>query len=330
MAINVADVITQFGAFYKPGSDNQRNLRNMLYASKETSMYFQDRPTEDTIWRGTLASMNRVVQPFQKAYTPIGTITFKPNQFDLFKLKIDLQETPDDLEATYLGFLAALPVVERASWPFVRWFLENHVMPKKNEDLELNEYYKGVYAAPTPGTAGAVSTAMNGVRRVIRAYNTAGRTNLGTGAIATGAPNADDAVFVGQIEAFVESIPELFRGKIDYIFMSKSLVTKYRRGKRAKYGSLQNYLTGTGVDNLLTIEDYPTIQVKGLLSQSASNLIWTSIPENRIRPVKKGALENTMLVKEFAPRTVSAYTDWWEALNFEVPEFIFHNDQDLV
>jgi hypothetical protein len=32
---------------------------------------------------------------------------------------------------------------------------------------------------------------------------------------------------------------------------------------------------------------------------------------------------------ESLKREVFLYTDWWEALNFEVPEFIFHNDQDL-
>jgi hypothetical protein len=32
---------------------------------------------------------------------------------------------------------------------------------------------------------------------------------------------------------------------------------------------------------------------------------------------------------ESAKRVVSAYTDWWEVLNFEVPEFVFTNDQDL-
>jgi hypothetical protein len=32
---------------------------------------------------------------------------------------------------------------------------------------------------------------------------------------------------------------------------------------------------------------------------------------------------------ESAKRAVDLMTDWWEALNFEVPEFIFTNDQDL-
>jgi len=323
MSINVTDVVTQFGAFYKPGSDNQKNLRNMVYKAVETAQYFQNRPTDDTIWRGTKASLDRVVQPFQKAFTPISTLTFKPNQFDLFKLKVDVEEAHDDIESTYLGFLADLQEVDRAKWPFVRYWLEQHIMPKKDEDLETAEYFKGVYATPTSGVAGAEGTAMNGLRKVIRGYNTAGRTNLGNGAILTGAPAASDKDFCTQIEEMAEAIPSLFRSRIDHLFMSKELELKYKRGKRTKYNI--NYLQ---TPELYTIEDFPNISVKGMESHSSSNLIWASIPANRIRPQKKASLANTMKV-ESAKRVVSAFTDWWEALNFEVPEFVFHNDQDL-
>lgn len=329
MSINVADVVAQYGAFYKPGSDNQKNLRNMIYKAKETAALFQDRPSDDTIFRSNMASLTRVVQPFQKAYTPIGALTFKPNQFDLFKMKIDLQETPDDLEATYVGFLANVAEIERAKWPFVRWWLEQHVMPKAEEDLETAEYFGGVYAAPADGVAGAAGTSMNGIRKVIRGYATAGRTNLGNGAIATGAAADADADYCTQVEEFFEAIPSVFRSKLDLICVSPENLLKYRRGKRAKYGKDFNFLTNTGVSALLTLEDFPNVQVKGLESHAGSDLMWTSLPQNRIRALKKAALGNTMLVKEFAPRTVSAYTDWWEALNFEVPEFVFHNDQDL-
>ena len=78
-----------------------------------------DRPSEDTIYRATLSQLNRIVQPFQKAFTPIGTTKFTPNQFDLYKLKVDMEETPDDLESSYLGFLAAQPEQDRSNWLFV-------------------------------------------------------------------------------------------------------------------------------------------------------------------------------------------------------------------
>ncbi|HRH61280.1 MAG TPA: hypothetical protein PL045_11950, partial [Chitinophagaceae bacterium] len=233
---------------------------------------------------------------------------------------------------TYEGFLADLEELDRSKWPFVRWWMQNHIMPKKDEDLELNEYFNGVYAAPTPGTAGAVNTSMNGLRKAIRVYNTAGRTNLGdsgSGPIATGAPSADVADWCTQVEEFVNDIPSQFRSRIDYVFMSKDNELHYKQGKRKKYGKDINFVDQNGVPGLITIEDYPNIKVKGLESHTGSDLIWCTIPENRIRPVKKASLANTMLVQQFAPRVVSAYSDWWEVLNFEVPEFVFHNDQDL-
>jgi hypothetical protein len=240
-------------------------------------------------------------------------------------MKVDMSETPDDLESTYLGFLASQPEADRKDWLFVRWLIEVHVMAKIQEDLETSEYFAGVYAAPTAGTPGAAGTAMNGLRKVIRAYNTAGRTNLGNGAFAMGAPDADDAIFVGQIEAFADAIPSLFRSKIDGFFMRKELVTKYVRGKRKKYN--QNYAQAA---DLRVVEDYENIKIIGLESMSSanSNLIFATIADNRVRPTKKATLANTMKI-ESAKRVVDLLTDWWEALNFEVPEFVFHNDQDL-
>jgi hypothetical protein len=324
MAINVVDVIAQFGAYYKPGSDNEKNLRNTLYKPSETAAFFAPRPTEDTIYRGNLASLDRIVQPFQKAFTPIGTFKFAPNEFALYKLKIDLQENPDDLEATYLGFLANLPEADRAQWPFVRWAIENHIKQRRDQDLEENEYFAGVYAAPGAGVAGAAGTSMNGLRKVIRGYNTAGRTNLGAGAIATGALAADPVDFCTQVEDFVRSMDKRLRTRVDKIFMSNDNELKYRDGKDKKYN-----LTYAKDTDLQTINKFPTVSVQGLESHNGSDMIWATIPANRIAPVKKASMKDSMKVQQFAPRVVSFYTDWWESLNFEVPEFIVHNDQDL-
>ncbi len=323
MSINVSDIITQFGAYYKAGSDNAANLRNKLYAPSETAAFFQNRPTSDTIYRGTYASLDRVVQPFQKAFTPIGAITFEPNSFNLYELKIDKNETPDDLAATYEGFLADLDTNDRTQWPFVRWLIDNHIMPKKDEDLEINEYFTGIYAAPTPGTAGAAGTAMNGLKKTITDYNTGGRTNLGNGPIAMGAPADDPSDFVVQIESFAASIPKILRPKIDFIFMNQDLGLRYKQGKKKLYNTYY-----AAESDLLTVSLFPNMVVQPLTSMGESNMIWTSIPTNRIRPQKRPNSGNALEVKEFSPRQVSMFGDWWEALNFEVPEYVISNDQE--
>lgn len=320
--LNVAALVAQFGAYYKPGSDNERNLRSAIYGTSRLASYFQDRPTVDTIWRGTLAELERIVQPFQKAWTPIANLVFTPNEFVLYKLKIDLEVFPDDIEATYLGFLGGLPELDRKNWPLIRYMIEKHAMGRKLKDMML-EYYQGVYAAPGVGVAGAAGTAMNGLRKTIRDYNTAGKTNLGNGAIASGAAAADDADFCEQLEAWVEELPDEFKTEVDAIMISDALARKYRRGKRKKYNI--NYAQ---VDDLSTIEDQSNIRVVGDVAMNGSELWFTTIPDNRIRPIKKAAQGETMQV-ESAKRAVHIYTDWWEALNFEVPQFIFHNDQDL-
>ncbi|OLY92299.1 hypothetical protein SAMN05444008_11565 [Cnuella takakiae] len=324
MAIAVAAVVTQFGAYYINNPDNMKRLRNMLYLPADTATYFQERPGDDTVYRGVLATLNRIVQPFQKAFTPIGTITFEPNQFPLFKIKVDMSETPDDLEATYLGFLASQPEADRAQWLFIRWLIEVHVMAKIQQDLELNEYFKGVYAAPTPNTAGAAGTAMDGIRKVIRGYNTAGRLNLKNGPQVLGAIPTDPVECVTYLEKFADGIPSVFRSKLDAIFVAPEVAIRYKRGKREKYN-----LNYAQTNDLQSLEDYPKIKVVGLESHAGSGLVWTSLPENRIRATKKAVLGNTMKV-ESAKRVVDLLTDWWESLNFEVPEFVFTNDQDLV
>lgn len=320
--INVAAVTAQFGAYYKPGSDNEKNLREMIYNKSRIATLFQDRPTTDTIWRGTMAELNRIVQPFQKAWTPIGELKFTPNEVAMFKLKIDLELYPDDIEATYLGFLGSLPELDRKNWPLVRYLIEKHAMSRKDKDM-LSEYFLGVYAAPGVGVAGAANTAMNGLRKVIRDYNTAGKTNLGNGPIASGAAAADDADFCVQVEEWVEALPDEFKPELDVVIMSDKNARKYMRGKRKKYNI--NYAQ---VTDLMTIEDQSNIRVVGDVAMNGSDLFFTTIPDNRIRPIKKAELGSTMQV-ESAKRAVQVYTDWWEALNFEVPQFIFHNDQDL-
>lgn len=323
MAIDIAQVIAQFGNYYIQNEDNMRRLSNMLYHADGTASYFQKRPTADTIFRCTMASLSRVVQPFQKGFTPIGTLLFKPNQFPLFKLKVDMQEEVDVLEPSYLGFMAALEDLERANWPIIRWLIEVHVMAKIKEDLELNEYWGGVFAAPAPGMAGDEGTGMDGLKKILDGYNTAGRTNMGDGPIVLGALPADDSDLVDYLEEFADKIPKLLRKKVDGIFIREDKVVNYIRGKRKKYN--QHYAQST---DLKQIEDYPHIKIIGLDSMAADNTdrIWATIPQNRLHVQKKAGLKETMKI-ESEKRVVNMFNDWWEVLNFEVPEFIITNDQ---
>lgn len=329
MAIEIADVVTQFGAYYQPQGQNLSTLKKLLYATSQTSALFANRPQESDYFRSVAAKTSSVLQAFQKAFTAKGTTTFEPNQFPLFHMKIDFSDYPDEFEGSYLGFIDPLDDLARANWPYVKWLIEQHILSAKEEDMEKFVAFLGVRATPTPGTAGLTLGSMDGLRKVIRGYNTAGRLYLGNGPLVMDAIAADPKDFCTQVEDWVDSIDPTFRKTLKDICMSETLASRYKKGKRAKYGENVNYLSGTTPADRATIEDYPSLSVTGLLSHEGSEMIWASPAMNRIRPLKKSKLANVFKVEE-AKREVAIMTDWWEALNFEVPEWVVTNEHDLV
>ncbi len=315
MSIVITDVITEYGDYYLDHGQNTNDLFRKLYRPSTTASYFRSVPTNDTIVRKGSSEMDRVLQPFQKAFTPIGTLTFKPNPIELFQLKIDKNEYPDDIVDSWLGFLEG-DGIDRTQWPFVRWMLEVHVFEKANEDYELNEAYAGVYAAPTPGTAGAAGTAMNGIKKQLTDYGA--RVNTITmGAAPTAAQD-----FCEYVEDYVAAHHKEYRKRIDAVFLNEDAELLYREGKRLKYN-----LQYAQVANLETVFHFPQCKVVGLPSMGSSNKLWSTLAQNRFRFIKKQKNQAAAMVKEFSARAVSVYTDWWEVLGFVHPESVYMSEQ---
>lgn len=314
MAIVLTDVINEYQGYYLDHGQNMTNLTKKLLRPSVTASHFALRPTNQTTYRMADAAIERVLQPFQKQFTPTGTLTFKPWATDLANLKIDKQEYPDEIVDSWLGFLEGEGIV-REEWPFVRWMLEEHVIPQAQEDFELNESFAGVYAAPTPGTPGAAGTAMDGI--AAQFTRMAGRKNV----ISMGAMPAADEDVVEYIEDFFAQIDKEERRLIDKLFVNEDVHLKYRRGKRAKYN--KNYAQEAELDRLI---DFPQAMVTGLPSMGTSDMIWATRAINRVRPLKKSDTVKPV-VKEFSARQISIYSDWWTVLTFNRPESVFVNDQ---
>lgn len=317
MGVIITDLVTEFGAYYKDAGQNEKSLRETLYRGAETANEFLTIPTDNTKEDFGNASLSRVLQPFQKAFTALGDLTVAPVSIDLFKIKVDLTVYPDDIDKSWLGFLAKLPEQDRAKWPLVRYIMEKHLVQRKDEDHELNEIYAGVYAAPTPGTPGSAGTAMHGIKKkIIDAIADGLITPFVLGAVPT-----DVEDFCTYVEEFVAAIPHKFRSRLKKVYMSEDNALKFKQGKRKKYN------TYYGQEDLMSVADYPNIKVVGLPSMGTSNKLWTTLEENKIRLVKKAALGSTFRI-ESQKREVAVLTDWWEGVGFPYPSFVFTNDQD--
>lgn len=313
MAIVLTEVLSEYGAYYLNSGQNQNDLMQKLHRPSVTAAEFALLPTDQTRIQKGNSALTRVLQPWQKGFTPIGDLTFTPNPIDLYKIKVDVQMDADDIEDSWLGFLAGTGI-DRALWPIIRFFIEQHVILQAQEDFELNEVYHGVYAAPTPGTAGAAGTSMNGIKKILT-DNVADINVISMGAI----PVADEDV-VTYVEDFVAQMSKEYRKRATKLYMNEDVHLQYRRGKRSKYN--QHYAQETDVDRVI---DFPQMSVMGLPSMGTDSKIWTTIPGNMIRPLKRAEFSN-FKVGEYSPRQISMYTDFWTVCSFNRFQDVFTND----
>lgn len=316
--ITIADIIAQWGAYYIDQRQNMDRIHQQLFELGGTQDAFETIPTEDTVLRYSEAEVQEVIQPYQDAYTPKGGVTFKPVEIPLFQIKVDQQFNPNKLAASWLGFLTDKKT-NRTTWPFIKWFIEAYLIPKIKEDMELQAIYKGVYAPPVAGTAGAANTSMDGMRKRINDAITA--TSITP--IVTGAPSTDPVTWVTQVEDFLEAIPERYWATTQELNMSRKLALRFRKGMRAKYNS--NYELTDSISDML---DFP-VTVKGRGSMIGSTKIWMTPKQNAKRGIKWGDNAN-MFEIEKVDRQVKIYTDWWEGVGTIIPDIVFTNDQDLV
>lgn len=335
--MNVQDIIDEFGAFYL-GTNNQENASRLfseLYSPYLTADLFREMPTDATSWRASEVLMGNIVQPFQISFTPKDPLSFIPKVIDLYRMKVDLQEEPDKLVNSWLGFLTTQERVQggldRSKWPFVRWWIENHIIPKLKENMEENEIYFGRFAAPTPGTAGPDGTSMDGIGKKLDDYIDDGLIVP----ITTGALETDSKLFVKQVEDFVKQVYGLYKkyaGKPMDLCMNTFNAQRYKNGYRELYGIHTDF---DAKGNQIVIDTKVSIVGLGSMDSNphndgaASDRLWLSMRDNRVRPTKQAGNINLFEVEK-VDRKVKLYTDWHEVVDFILPQAVFVNDvQDV-
>jgi hypothetical protein len=310
MSITASDIVTAFGSYYINEGQNLTRLNSALRQKAETPMYARPIVTENDVYRSANASLSEIVQGFQKAFTDKGTVTFTPNEIPLRNLKVDIAIYPDELKGNWLGFLTSLTEDERKNWPIVRYLAEKHVAERIPHDLETQAYFKGVYSAPTPGTATDAVDVMTGLKKIITDGLT-GNMNTVTLTNAVTAANAFD-----RIEEFVDGLADLTdKGVRCKVYMSKKLVKWYLRDKRNTHGTDVNYNASS-----VTV-DFTDVQIVGLASMAGENMIWATPDENFVYLRKVNGM-STPKVEELK-REVFLMLDWWEAIGFDYDELVY-------
>jgi hypothetical protein len=311
MAITTTSIVSEYGAYYIDAGQNKNRLLSLLTQGRELEQYVTPIKSNDTIFRLGNASFNSLVQPFQKAFTQKGGITIVPNEIRVYNIKIDDEFYPDEIKANWLGFLAAAKV-DRKDWPLVKWLLEDYYKKQIDRDMELNEYYKGVYATPGAGVAGVNGTAMNGLQKQLTDGVAAGTINVVNTLGALDAANIFD-----QVELFTDAISEVYQGVEMNVFMSRYWYKKYMQDKRA-----QGFYQKTSDAQIDGGIDFTPQSVKPLACMTGTNDIFCTPKANLIHVTPETITKNNFKVEE-AKRQVAIMADWWEGLGFGINQAVW-------
>lgn len=313
--MDVSEISSAFGAYYENAGQNMTRILGMLSQGQVTPGFCTPIKTDDTIFKLSQLTLGKIVQSFQKAWTPKNAAAFTPNELRLYHYKVDEEIFPDDIEATWLGFLAGQGL-DKKDWPLIKFLLEHATqgyLVKIQEDMELSEYGKGIYVAPTPGTAGVTGNGMDGlIKQLQDGVNDETINTISIGALAK-------ATIFDQVELFSDGISQVYQNSNMNIFMSPDWVKMYQRDKRT-----QGFYDIKAAGEISTGIDFTPLKVVGLPSLNGTDTIFATPQTNLLHLTKRSAGKSSIKIEEYR-RNVSLLCDWWEGMGFGMNGAVWTN-----
>lgn len=318
--MDISAIIAEFGAYYEQAGQNKARILAMLSQGEVTPGYCTPVKTDDTIYRLGKVTMGNIVQSFQIGWTPKKNAAFTPNELRLYKLKVDDEIDPDNIEDTWLGFLASA-AVSRKEWPIVKYLIEHPeagYLAAIARDMETLCYGKGVYVAPTQNVAGITQNSMNGfIVALQNGVNAETINSINIGAL-------DKDTIFDQVELFTDGISEIYQNVNMNVFMSPKWAKYYHRDKRAQ--GFYSFASEAEVNKLSGKIDFTPLNVTALPSLSGTDVIFATPKANFLHLTKKGQNKNKINIEE-SKRSVFFMADWWEGIGFGMDAAVWTNLQ---
>lgn len=311
--LNAEAIVTEYGNYYEnAGQNKQRLVRSMMQMPVTLEKHATHRVTTDTIYKMANYEFESVIRPFKKSFDANSSITFHPNEIRLRQIKADVELYPNDIENTWLGFLADNNVTPK-EWPLVRFIMEEYLRKQIGADRE-NMIYKAVYNAD--GTTPA--TCLDGIKQLLVKGATADypiHVMNGIGAL-------DKNSIFDQIEAFDEALPELYNEEMVCIFVAPKWARLYKKDKRS-----QNFFFIDDLKQLDGSVDFSKHYVVALPSMAGTDDMWATTKGNLIWCSKRGG--NVQFNVQAHDRAVHIMTDWWEGIGFACNDMVWATSETL-
>lgn len=311
--VNPVDIVSDLSK-YMAIESNQMNFFRTLRNGLELAPYLKSIGNQRGNYVGVSSSTSELLQAFQQGWTPKGTTSFVGYNNPIYRLKMDyILDNIDTVVDSWLFFLSD-ETKERKDWPLTRYIIEMELLPKVIEEMNT-AMCKGVYVAPTAGTAGNAIASMNGILTIVANEITGGDLTP----IVTGSISASNAVT--RFETFMDGIDPLVANKGGRILCSTTVARFYKKHYRATFGATNDQLA----KNNLRMDEY-NVEIVPVNGMGTSQRLIFAQEGNLIHMYDKLVAPAGFNVQA-EKRNVAIFTDWHCAVGFQSLQGIFVNDQ---
>lgn len=262
----------------------------------------------------TSSTRDEFLQPWQKGWTPKGGVAMNPFVNTIYDIKMDT--TLDNLHELYRTYLAFLNDENKTpdQFPIVKWLFDYHIIPGITEELRAMSV-KGVYVAPTTGTAGSSLSSANGVFTIIE--NEIADGNITP--IPIGEINAGN--IVEKYEKFNRDLPSEWVSKEGIIFVSSQRLQDYIYAYRDAFGQNRDF---EGPTTKLWGTSKTLVGLDDLNGSDRMLFTPTGVKGNLLKMYDKIVMPSPIV--QLDKRDVHIMTDFARGWGFDTLDVVFVND----
>lgn len=316
--INVADIVSEYGSYYREGQGNlDRLVRKLLEGSVTLNLPgIRHIKTNATIYETANVFSTEAIQRYQHGFTGKGDTTFAPNPIELQHLKVDQLYQPDAIEDNWLGFLAGMEGDDLKDWPVVRYLLEQVLAAQVAADREVMVHNANAASAVTPGTPSDLEDSFTGFRTICMAAIAAGHPYPAHHISGLGNLTTDD--IFDQVESFASQVEGRHQNVEMFYFMAPELCRAYLMRKRAL--GFYNVAADDQINLKVDFNRHTLFAAPGM---AGTNDYFFATPATNILHVTKRDFTSRNLKLQEQDRDVKVLADWWEGVGFADNDLLY-------
>lgn len=315
-SIDVESLRSEFGTYL---SQHQNNLtiHSQIFNDFSSAKHFRSVPAV-TEYRAIQAQINSVSQQFNAKWTPAGQSKFTPLTIKNFRHKINVPIIPADVLDSYLLHLYD-EGLSPDQMPITKFIINNLVLPKLLDDIEMRMIFKGKYEEKSdPDASSSPEESMDGIEYQLIVEKANGDTRINFYDEDIDWVNSSDEDVVKFVNGFADFADEGLR--IKKIYASKSVKKRYQRAYEAVYSGGTKVIGGM---NPKAEVDYVEMEIVELEGMAKSPIIFATTPGNMVKLRHKNAPKNVINDVQKHNYEVRLFGEYWLGAGFEIAEFVY-------